>query len=151
MDQIDKKLLMLLQKDSSLTHKQLSGLLNLSITPIHERIKRLERSGIIEKYVAIVSSERVNKTLVAFTNVSLKEHSTAYLKKFEVEIQSIEEVSACFHIAGQFDYLLKIVVSDMKQYQSVIKDKLASMDNIMNVQSSFVLTEVINSTAIPLD
>ncbi len=150
MDQTDKKLLQLLQKDSNLTHRQMAGLLNLSITPVYERIKRLERAGYIEKYVALINPEKVDKTLVAFTSVSLKEHSQKYLLRFEEEISSIEEVVECYHIAGQFDYLLKIIVKDMKEYQVVVMNKLASMDNIVNVQSSFVMTEVIRSTEIPI-
>lgn len=150
MDQTDKKILQLLQKDATLTHKQLAGLLNLSITPIHERIKRLERSGVINKYVALLSPEKVNKTLKAFTNVTLKEHSKSYLLQFESDIKNIQEVVECYHIAGVFDYLLKIMVSDMNEYQSVIMNKLATMENIHNVQSSFVMTEVIHSTEVPL-
>mgnify|MGYP001310551056 CR=1 FL=1 len=151
MDQTDKKILQLLQKDATLTNKQVAGLLNLSITPIHERIKRLERSGVIDKYVAILSQEKLNKSLVAFTNVTLKEHSKPYLLKFEEEIKSIQEVVECYHIAGAFDYLIKILVTDMNEYQSVVMHKLAAMENILNVQSSFVMTKVIHSTAIPLD
>lgn len=151
MDQTDKLLLELLQKDSNLTHKQLAGLLNLSVTPVYERIKRLERSGFIHKYVALVDPEKIDKTLIAFTSISLKEHSTSYLKKFEEDIQQVREVIECYHIAGQFDYLLKIVIRDMKEYQKVVMDQLASMDNIVNVQSSFVLTEVKRSTELPID
>jgi Lrp/AsnC family leucine-responsive transcriptional regulator len=151
MDQTDKKLLQLLQKDATLTHKQLAGLLNLSISPIHERIKRLERSGLIDRYVAILSPEKVNKSLKAFTNVTLKEHSKPFLLQFEKEIKAIHEVVECYHMAGVFDYLLKILVKDMNEYQSVVMNKLAAMENIHNVQSSFVMTEIVYSTEVPLD
>jgi DNA-binding Lrp family transcriptional regulator len=150
LDNTDKKILELLQKDCRLTNKQIAALLNLSITPVFERIKRLERAGYIDRYVALVNPEKVDKTLVAFTNISLKEHSTEFLKKFEDQIKHFEEVTECYHIAGQFDYLLKIIVKDMKEYQQVIIKKLASMENIVNVQSSFVLTQVVRSTAIPI-
>ena len=150
MDQTDKKLLKLLQKDSQLTHRQLASFLNLSITPVFERIKRLERAGYIRKYVALVNPDMVDKALAAYTSISLKEHTTEYLKEFEFEIKQFEEVVECYHIAGQFDYLLKIIVKDMKEYQSVIIDKLASMNNIVNIQSSFVMTEVVKSTEIPI-
>jgi Lrp/AsnC family leucine-responsive transcriptional regulator len=151
MDQTDKKILQLLQTDATLTHKQLASLLNLSITPIHERIKRLERSGIIEKYVAIVDASKLNKSLISFTNVTLKEHTKTYLTQFERDIKLIPEVMECYHIAGVYDYLLKILVGDMNEYQSVVMNKLAAMENIHNVQSSFVMTEVVNSTEIPID
>ncbi|MFT4736490.1 MAG: Lrp/AsnC family leucine-responsive transcriptional regulator [Cyclobacteriaceae bacterium] len=150
MDQTDKKLLQLLQKDATLTHKQLAGLLNLSTTPIHERIKRLERSGVIAGYVALLDAEQLNKTLMAYTNVTLKEHTKSYLLKFQDEISKISEVVECYHIAGIYDYLLKILVKDMNEYQSVVVNKLAAMENIQNVQSSFVMTKVMHSTRIPI-
>ena len=150
-DQTDKMILQLLQKDATLTHKQLAGLLNLSITPIHERIKRLERSGLIYRYVALVDPNKLNKSLVAYTNITLKEHAKDYLLRFESEIKLVQEVVECYHIAGVYDYLLKILVSDMNEYQSVIMNKLAAMENILNVQSSFVMTEVVYSTAIPVN
>jgi len=151
MDAVDRQILQLLQKDSNLTHKQVAGLLDLSVTPVYERIKRLERTGVIEKYVALVNPEKINKTLVAYTNISLKEHSIKYLKQFEAEIQTVKEVTECYHIAGQFDYMLKIIISDMQEYQQVVMEKLAKMDNIANVQSSFVMTEIKKSTELPID
>lgn len=151
MDANDKKILELLQKDSNLTHKQIAGLLNLSVTPVYERIKRLERTGVIKKYVALVDPEKIDKSLVAYTSISLKEHTYENLKKFEKEIQQVFPVVECYHIAGQFDYLLKIVIKDMKEYQKVVIDQLAKMDNIAHVQSSFVMTEVKKSTELPVD
>ncbi|MEQ8581377.1 MAG: Lrp/AsnC family transcriptional regulator [Marinoscillum sp.] len=150
MDTTDFKILDLLQQDGRLTHKQIAAQLNLTITPIYERVKRLERDGYIRHYVAILDPDKLNKSLVAFTSISLKEHSKAYIKKFELEITKIAAVVECYHIAGQFDYLLKIVIEDMKAYQAVVIDQLASMENIANVNSSFVMTEVQKSTAIPL-
>ncbi|MEQ8472204.1 MAG: Lrp/AsnC family transcriptional regulator [Marinoscillum sp.] len=150
MDQIDLKILKLLQENGTLTHKEIAIKMNLTITPIYERIKRLEREGVIKKYVALVDQEKLNMSLVAFTNISLKEHSKAYIEKFETEITKIDAVVECFHIAGQFDYLLKIIIKDMKAYQSVVINQLASMENIANVNSSFVMTEVKRSTSIPI-
>lgn len=150
MDANDKKILQLLQKDSNLTHKQIAGLLNLSVTPVYERIKKLERTGVIQKYVALIDPIKVDRALVAYTSISLKEHSIDYLKRFEEEIQQVLEVTECYHIAGQYDYLLKIVIRDMNEYQSVVMNKLAKMDNIANVQSSFVMTEVKKSTEVPV-
>jgi len=150
MDNTDLKILNLLQKDGRLTHKQIAEELNLTITPIYERVKRLERDGYIKNYVAILDQDKLQKSLIAFTNISLKEHAKKYIKEFEKEIKKIEEVVECYHIAGQFDYLLKIVIEDMKAYQTVVIDQLAAMDNIANVNSSFVMTEVMRSTAIPI-
>lgn len=150
MDQKDLLILDLLQHNSQLTHKEIADKTGLTITPVHERIKRLERQGIIKQYVAILDPEELNLSLVAFTNISLKEHSRKNIKQFEQEISRIDSVIECYHIAGQFDYLLKIVIKDMKAYQSVVIDQLASMENISNVNSSFVMTEVQRSTRIPI-
>ncbi len=92
MDKTDKKLLQLVQKDSTQTHKQLASKLSLSITPVYERLKRLEREGYIDKYVALINPEMVDKTLVAYTSISLKEHSLGFLRKFESEIKQFNEV-----------------------------------------------------------
>lgn len=150
MDNTDIKILSMLQEDGRLTHKQIAIELNLTITPIYERVKRLEREGYIKKYVAVLDENKLKRSLTAFTHISLKEHAKKYIKEFEHEIKKIDAVLECYHIAGQFDFLLKIVVEDMKAYQTVVIDQLASMDNIANVNSSFVMTEVQRSTAIPL-
>lgn len=151
MDNIDRKILTLLQADGRLTHKQIACELNLTITPIYERIKKLEREGFIDKYVALLNPEKLNQSLIAFTSISLKEHSREYIKKFESEIVKIPSVIECYHLAGQFDYLLKIVIEDMKAYQLVVIDQLAAMENIANVTSSFVMTEVKRSTEVPIN
>lgn len=150
MDKTDLKILKLLQENGTLTHREIASRMNLTITPIYERIKRMERTGVIQKYVALVDQEKLNMSLIAFTHISLKEHSKEFIEKFEKEITEIESVVECFHIAGQFDYLLKIIIKDMKAYQSVVINQLASMENIANVNSSFVMTEVKRSTGIPI-
>ena len=150
MDKKDKSILELLQENSRITNKEIAAKTDLTITPVHERIKRLEKTGVIQKYVALLDHEQLNLSLVAFTNISLKEHSKEYIKKFEKDITKIDSVVECYHIAGQFDYLLKIVIKDMKAYQSVVIDQLASMENIANVNSSFVMTEVKRSTKMPI-
>jgi Lrp/AsnC family transcriptional regulator, leucine-responsive regulatory protein len=150
MDILDVKILQLLQGDAKLTHKEIAANLGLTITPAYERVRRLEREGFIRKYVALAAPEKLGFGLVAFCNVSLVQHSTPLLKLFEEKVLSLHEVISCYHIAGQFDYLLKIVVRDMDAYQRFIVDKLAALDNIRQVQSSFVMTEVKYSTALPL-
>jgi DNA-binding Lrp family transcriptional regulator len=149
LDHLDLQILKLLQHDATLTHKEIAAELGLTITPVYERVRRLEREGFILKYVALVSPGKMGLGLTAFCNVSLVRHSTPLLKLFEEKVMSLQEVVICYHIAGQFDYLLKIVVPDMEAYQRFIVDKLAALDNIRQVQSSFVMTEVKNSTALP--
>ena len=151
LDTTDRKLLQFLQEDAQQTTKELAAKLHLSTTPIHERIKRLEKEGYIDKYVALINKKKIERGLVGFCNVWLKEHSQSYLHQFEQEVLSIKEVIECYHVAGQFDYLLKVMVKDMEAYQHFLVNKLAKLDNIGNVQSSFVMTEIKYSTALPCD
>ena len=150
LDELDLQLLRLLQEDATQTHKELAAHLGLTITPVYERVRRLQREGYIRKYVALVAPARLGFGLIAFCNVSLVQHSTPLLKLFEEKVGALQEVVTCYHIAGQFDYLLQIMVPDMEAYQRFIVEKLAALDNIRQVQSSFVMTEVKNSTALPL-
>lgn len=151
LDSTDKKLLKLLQQNAKMTTKQLAHHLNLSITPVFERIKRLERNGVIEKYVALINKEKVGKNLVAICNVSLKEHSHDMIQAFESSISQLPEVLECHHIAGMFDYMLKVITEDMETYHHFIYNKLASVNNVGNVQSSFVMREIKSGTALFFD
>lgn len=150
LDAIDRQIIMLLQSDARLKTKEVAHQVGLTVTPTYDRIKRLEKDRYIDKYVALVNKQKVGKTLVAFCNVSLEKHSKPYLDNFESEIIKIPEVIECYHIAGGFDYLLKLVISDMTNYQQFITNKLATIENVATVQSSFVMTEVKNSTVIPV-
>lgn len=150
LDKTDIQILTFLQNDSKLTNKEIAAQLNLTTTPVYERIKKMEREGVIDKYVALINPNKVGLQLVAFCNVSLKEHSNVFISKFESEITTFSEVSECYHIAGMYDYLLKIVISDMAGYQNFITNKLASLENIGKVQSSFVMTKIKQSTVVQL-
>lgn len=151
LDELDKKILDALQKNARVTTKELSFDLKLSQTPIYERIKRLERDGYIDKYVALLSKNRLGKSMVSFCSVQLKEHAKPFLQKFEKEVMSLPEVIECYYIAGNFDYLLKVVIKDMGEYQNFLVNKLASLDNIANAQSMFVMTEIKWSTELPVE
>ncbi|MFT5833696.1 MAG: Lrp/AsnC family leucine-responsive transcriptional regulator [Cognaticolwellia sp.] len=148
LDKTDIQILSFLQQDSKLTNKEIAAQLNLTTTPVYERIKRMERENIIEKYVALINPDKVGLQLTAFCDISLKEHSREFIEKFELEISAFSEVSECYHIAGMFDYLLKVFVTDMSAYQNFIINKLATLENIAKVKSSFVMTTVKRSTAI---
>ena len=148
-DATDSKILTLLQQDGKMTTKEVSAKLGLTITPVHERIKKLERNGYINHYTAIVDRKKVGLNLLVFCSVSLKNHQRAYIGKFESDIRHLSEVVECYHIGGMFDYLLKVVIHDMDEYQSFISTKLADLDNIGNVQSSFVMSEIKCSSQLP--
>ncbi len=150
MDLIDKKLVSLLQKNGKLTMKELSNELGLSITPIYERLRRLERNGIIEGYHASVNHKKAGFGFEVFSSVTLESHKAEFLREFEIEISKFSEVMECFHLAGSFDFLLKVLVKDMDEYAEFVNQKLAKLNNIRLVQSMMVLKKIKKTSVLPL-
>jgi len=149
-DDIDRKLLKLLQSDSKQTNKALSNNLNLSVTAVYERIKKLEREGVIDKYVALVKKEKVEKAFVAFCHIKLVRHSQDYVMKFEKEVTNLDEVLECYHISGDYDYLLKVLVKDMQAFREFMVKKLTTINHIGSTHSMFVINEVKHTTSITI-
>ena len=150
LDEVDFKILRLLQVDAKLTNKQIAAKVHLSATPIFERIKRLERNGFIKKYMAVVDAEKLGKSLIVFCNVNLKEHTKEIGNKFVKDITSLEEVTECYNISGDYDFLMKVMVRDMKHYQDFVINKLGLIENIGSAHSTFVMGEIKQSYAVPL-
>ena len=150
LDITDKKLINLLQKDSKQTTKQLSLQLNLSVTAVYERIKKLENNKVIEKYVAIINKNKIEKSFLVFCHIKLLQHSKDYVTTFEREILKLEEVSECFHVSGDYDYILKIYVKDMDEYRDFMVTKLTAIKYIGSTHSTFAIEEVKNTTKIKL-
>ena len=150
MDAIDKKLLGLLQEDTKKTTKELSMVLNLSVTAVYERIKKLEREGVISKYVAILDRNKVEKAFVVFCHIKLIQHTKDLIHTFESEVIKLDEVLECFHVSGDYDYILKVNVKDMVEYREFMVTKLTGLQHIGSTQSSFMIGEVKNSTAFTL-
>jgi len=150
LDQIDKHILELLQLDAKLNVKQIASKIGLTTTPTYERIKRLERDGIIKKYIAVLDHRKIGKSLEVLCNVSLSSHSKEKIKKFEEEISRIDDVMNCYHVTGDADYLLKILVSDIDEYQLFLRHKLSVLDNVVNVRSVFVMTNVKSDSVVRL-
>lgn len=146
-DDTDLQILNFLQHDGKMTQKEIGANLKLSTTAVYERIKRLERNGYIRRYVALIDKEKLGYGLTAFCYVSLSSHSKKYLLSFQQEILNLKEVTECFHIAGEYDYILKVVVSDMNAYRDFIVNKLTILDHISNAQTVFVMDEVKSETA----
>lgn len=149
-DGIDIKLLGLLQEDCKKTTAAYARQLNLSTTAIYERIKRLEKSGAISAYVALVDKKKVDKSFTVLCHIKLVQHIKENVIKFEREVHRLDEVVECYHISGDYDYILKIHVSDMEAYREFMVTKLTAIDNIGSTQSSFVINEVKHTTAIPI-
>ena len=150
LDSVDREILMLLQQDSKLKIKEIAHQVGLTVTPTHDRIKRLEKIGVIKQYTALLDKRKINKSLTAYCNVTLHQHSRPLIENFQREAAQIPEVMECMHMSGSYDYLLKVVVEDMNEYQRFISTKLAAIDNVANVQSSFVMTEVKNGVSFHL-
>jgi Lrp/AsnC family leucine-responsive transcriptional regulator len=144
LDDLDYKLLDLLKKNAKAPTKYLASEIGLSVTPTFERIRRMERLGIITGYTVIVDKGKIEKGLRVLCQVSLKEHKEDVIAMFEQEIQLLDEVNECMHIAGNFDYLLIVEVKDIQSYEFFLKQKLAKLATISNVQSSFVLGQIVS-------
>lgn len=148
LDAIDRKLLSLLQSDCKKTTKEYAQQLGLSTTAVYERIKRLEKTGIVTDYVAMINRKMVNKAFLIYCHVRLIQHTRDNVLQFEREILRLEEVAECYHISGDYDYILKIHVGDMDAYREFMVTKLTAIKNIGSTQSSFAIREVKHSTAV---
>lgn len=150
LDTIDYKILELVQTNADLTTKEIAAELGLSYTPTYERIKRLQRHKVILKSVALIDRKQVNCNLIGFCNVSLDRHSKQCLEQFENDIVCFKEILECYHITGKYDYMLKVAVKNMEAYHEFTFNRLASLDNVGNVHTIFVMKDVKYSTAFPI-
>ncbi|MCL6265760.1 Lrp/AsnC family transcriptional regulator [Flagellimonas myxillae] len=150
LDDLDKRLVNLLQQDCKKTTKQYADSLGLSKTAVYERIRRLERNGVITDYVALVDKEKTHRNFTVLCHIRLAQHIKENVLRFEREILKLEEVSECFHVSGDYDYILKVHVANMAKYREFMVAKLTAINNIGSTQSSFVINEVKHSTAISI-
>ena len=148
LDATDIQILKRLQADSNINIKELASELFLTATPVYERIKRLEREGYIMKYVALLDKKKLNLGMTVFCNVRLKEHAKNVGANFVKDIVALPEIIECYNIAGDYDFMLKILVEDMASYQDFVMNKLSTIENIGNTQTIFVMGEIKNSTAL---
>ena len=151
LDRTDLRLLAELQKDASLSNLELADKVGLSPTPCARRVKRLVTEGFIERQVAILNPERLGYDLTAHVSISMDRHTPDRFESFEAEIATYDEVIDCSVVTGQSaDYLIRVVVKDMKHFEAVLLGKLTRIPGVTGVHSSFVLRKVINRTEIPL-
>lgn len=142
LDNKDLEILRILQQNARLTTKELASKVNLSSTPVFERLKRLENSGIIEKYVAVLNDEKLNQGFVVFCNVKLSKMNTEVAKHFISKINEIPEVTECYNISGSFDYFLKINARNMKHYKEFLINNLGRIESIGSIESTFVMDKI---------
>lgn len=150
LDNTDLKILKILQNNSNITTKELANKVNLSATPVFERVKKLEKTGYLKKYVAILNAELLDKSLIVFCNITLKEHTKKIGNQFVKDIKSLKEVTECYNVSGDYDFLLKVVVKDMKAYQNFVLNHLGEIKNIGSAHSTFVMGEIKHSYALPI-
>ncbi|MBT8267114.1 MAG: Lrp/AsnC family transcriptional regulator [Bacteroidia bacterium] len=148
LDSTDKNIIMRLQEDCKQTNKELSNALGLSVTAIYERVKKLEKEQIIQKYVAVIDKDKIDKGFVAFCHIKLEKHAKDFVVKFEKEVCKLDEVLECYHISGDYDYILKILVKDMAAYRDFMVKKLTTIDHIGSTHSTFMISEVKQSSQI---
>ena len=149
LDDLDISILRMLQQDAKIGIKNIAEQLNLSKTPIYERIKRLEKEGVIDRYVALINTQQVGESITVFCSVSLEGQKLSDIESFKASIYELEEVMECYLMGGSNDFLLKVMVEDLNAYHHFSSGKLAALENISQIKSTFVLDEVKKYTVIP--
>ena len=152
LDRTDKKILQLMQANARISNLELADSVGLSPTPCSRRVKRLEESGIIDKHVTLLKPQALGLNLTAMIGITMDRHTPERFDNFERSIVQLPEVLECLIVTGQSaDFLLKVVVRDMQHYEKFLLGHVTRLEGVTGVHSSFVLREVMKSTALPLD
>lgn len=146
LDAIDKKILKYLQQDAKQTTKELSLKTNLSITAVYERIKKLEKNKVIKRHTVLLDKTLISKDFTVFCHIKLTKPEKEIIQQFEKEISQLDEVMECFHVSGDYDYILKVHVADMNAFREFMVTKLTAIKSIGSTQSSISIGEVKNTT-----
>ena len=150
-DQTDKKILDILQEDAKITNIELANRVGISAPATLERVKRLEKNGVIKKYVALVDPAKVSKGTFALVSVALMIHQIPSIDSFTKQINKLEEVLECYHITGSDDFMLKIAVENIEKYELFILQKLTKIKGVSKVTTNIVLSTVKFNTKIHID
>ena len=142
LDAKDLEILKLLQEDAKLTIREISAKVHLSPTPTHERIKRLEKTGVIKHYAAILDPQKINKGIMVINQISLRRHNKKAAGEFLQAVLQFPEVVECYNISGDFDFMLKIVVESMESYHRFCVNKLGEVAGIAQTKSIFVMANL---------
>jgi Lrp/AsnC family transcriptional regulator len=149
LDDIDRSILNALQEDASRTVAEVAARAGISQTPCWKRIKKLEEGGFIRKRVALLDAQKTGLCLVGFVRIRTSEHNEAWLKNFAAGIRAMREVTECHRMTGDVDYLVKVVVTDMDDYDRVYK-KLISIADMADVSANFSMERLKETTELPL-
>ena len=150
LDETDRKILRILQRDSHLPVQELAAKLHLSTSPTLERQKRLERDGFIERYMAVVNPHKVGNGIMVMCNIRLKQHSQELIQEFMNVVQGIEEITECYNTSGDYDFLIKVYAHDMKSYQQFMLNTLGTINCIGSLHSIFIIDETKNTHGVPI-
>lgn len=150
LDDLDRKILSILQEEGRLSNKELAERINLTTTPTLERVRRLEREGVIEGYTARVNRQAVEKGFSAFVTVTLSVHQLRLMDEFTEAVKSIPEILACYNTTGEGDFLLYIVARDVKDYEQLMRSKLATLPDVQRLHTSIVLGTIKEQSNIPV-
>ena len=150
LDAIDRQILQILQEDGRITNTKLAKSVGLSAPPILERVKKLERAGVIKCYRAILDAKALGRAFVVFAAVNLDVKALADVAVFETSVRRMPEVLECHHIAGDIDFLLKINVADQEHYKQLVIEGLSKIEGINRMQSWVVLSTCKESTTLPI-
>jgi Lrp/AsnC family leucine-responsive transcriptional regulator len=150
LDAIDRKILAALQADCHVTVQELAAKVGLSASPCHRRIKMLEDRGVISRYVALVDQKAIGLHVSVFISIKLERQKEEDLDRFARAISGWDEVLECYLMTGTRDYLLRVVAPDLAAYETFLKTKLTRLDGIASIESSFALSQVKYSIALPV-
>lgn len=139
-DDLDLKILQILQSNARTTIKEIASQVGMSSTPVFERVKKLEKQGYIQKYVALLDESKLGYTMVAFIQISLNQHNLDEVNAFTDRVTAFPEVMECYHTTGESDFLLKILVTDMDEFNHFILYKLSEIPNLSHVRTQFALS-----------
>ena len=151
MDKVDGKILMQLQQDAKQNTKQIANKIGLSVTPTYERIRKMERSGIIKSYVALLDRSKIEKEVVAYCQITLSKHQKSTVDSFERKMNSFLEIMECHHVSGNFDFLLKVVASNINEFHKFTTEKLSVFEEIATIHTVFVMKSAKDSTVYNVD
>ena len=150
LDRTDRRILECLQNDGRISNVQLARKVNLTATPCIERVKRLERQGFIRGYTALLDPELVDASLLVFVEIDLSHKSPRAFARFSEEVRNLPEIMECHLVSGNFDYLIKARVSDMKTYRELLGEKILSLPGVNGSRSYVVMEEVKESVNLPM-
>ncbi len=150
LDEIDKKIVSILQKEGRLSNKELAERINLTTTPTLERVRRLEKNNVIQGYTAILNKESIGKGFSAFVSVTLSVHQLNLMGEFTDAIKSIPEILACYNTTGEGDFLLHIVAKDVKDFEQFLRAKLTTLPDVQRLHTSIVLSTIKEEFNIPV-